>query len=106
MDFSIIKKADITDIEVGRVLGVSAVMVWKYRQGAEPRGVYKGVDLHQRCSILLEVLQELLDRKHLPKPELATSSRMDAEVKAQRRELVDGIKNLVDEIVAATPTNK
>lgn len=97
MDFSLIRKAGITDQEVAKMLGVSQVTVWKYRTGnaAPKRG-----DLGRRTEVLLYVLERLLEKGALPKPELDFHPRMDPELKERRAAVVAKIGALVSDRIA------
>ena len=105
MDFSIAKAAGLSDEEVGEILGVSRVMAWKYRKGlAEPRA-YGGVDLRDRATTLVKILDALVAKGQLPKPELTLTRNPDPEIVARRAAVVAKIRGLVDQHVVSARAN-
>ena len=107
MDFSVIKKAGITCAESAKMVGVSNVIMWKYINGkAKPREEYNGLPIRHRIDVLLRILGKLVENGSLPKIELRHAPRMDPEKKARRERLVAKIQSLLEERVAAAPTNK
>ena len=107
MDFRIIKKAGITTAEAASIVGVSAVMMWKYMAGeSEPRELFKGVPIRLRTRVLLAVLTKLVDNKSLPKKAIAFHKRMTEEHKQKRLVLVEKLKKLVDDRVVAALANE
>ena len=105
MDFSIAKAAGLSDEEVGEIIGVSRVMAWKYRKGlAEPRA-YGGVDLRDRATTLVKILDALVAKGQLPKPELALTRNPDPEIVARRAAVVAKIRGLVDQHIVSARAN-
>ena len=105
MDFSIAKAAGLSDEEVGAIVGVSRVMAWKYRKGiAEPR-TYGGVDLRDRATTLIKILDALVAKRQLPKPELTLTRSPDPEIVTRRAALVAKLRGLVDQHVVSARAN-
>ena len=105
MDLAIVKVAGLSDEEVGEIIGVSRVMAWKYRKGrAEPRA-YGGVDLRDRATTLVKILDALVAKGQLPKPELALTRNPDPEIVARRAAVVAKIRGLVDQHVVSARAN-
>lgn len=107
MNFDVIKASGLSGAEVGRIVGVSGAMMWKYRNmDKSPRHKYRGLPLRLRMEVTLEVLQALVDAKRLPRPELAHSPNVDPERVRARAELLEGITQTVDKHVAAKLANQ
>lgn len=102
MDFSILDKADLSDAEVADILAVSDIMVYKYRRkGATPRQVYGGADLYRRVDVTLKVIERLVEKGQLPRPQPKTTR--DPELRARRAAAIDKIKQHVTTQLAAAP---
>jgi len=108
MDFSIVAKAGLTTSDVSQILGVSQVMAWKYVTGrATPRKeLFKGRDLRARAAVMIYVLEKLVEKGSLPKPELHWSPRLTEELVLKRKTITKRIAALVDERVAVSAANK
>lgn len=106
MDISVIKTAELTLDEAAEIVGVSAVMMWKYSKGATPRKNTKGPDIGARLAMLLYVLERLIEKGALPKPDLRVTTRTHPEIKARRVAVVERLKQLVDTRLAAVSANE
>lgn len=99
MDFTIIVRSGLSLQEVGEILDVSRVTVYKYTRGAQPRASRLA-----RTQATLRVLERLVERGQLPLKDVNKFS-INEQIRDKRQSTVAKIKAHIDAALATTPAN-
>ena len=93
--------AGLSNDEAGTIMGVSRVMMWKYRTGrSAPRKTHKcEPDKAVRYEVMTHVLAALVKKGQLPRHQNGVGRFADPEVKSKREKMILQIKELVDKRV-------